>query len=164
MSLSNATSSCLWCRTLVAKETSACDKNECYRACNENENLWPTHVTSASHSNKIQLSALVKQQKLPRKTAMLFFLFHVRLFNRFCTIQSVSGHEIVCPGRRSFIGLLFSSLFSIMMRRLTPSMTFWTSSTSENPSLSKFEMSKTPPSAAVSTPPEFHMKWERYVC
>ena len=36
--LSNAASSCLQCRTLVTKETSACDKNECYRARNEDEN------------------------------------------------------------------------------------------------------------------------------
>lgn len=56
-------------------------------------------------------------------------------------------------GTKSFIGRLVSSLFSIAIRRLTPSITFWTSSTSEKPSLSKLEMSKTLPSAAVSTPP-----------
>ena len=40
--------------------------------------------------------------------------------------------------------------------RLTPSITCWTSWTSENPSLSELEMSKVPPTAAVSTPPAMH--------
>uniref|UniRef100_A0A3P8W4Z4 Uncharacterized protein n=1 Tax=Cynoglossus semilaevis TaxID=244447 RepID=A0A3P8W4Z4_CYNSE len=47
-----------------------------------------------------------------------------------------------------------SSLFSISMSSLMPSTTICTSSTSEKPSLSALEMSKTPPTAAVSTPPE----------
>uniref|UniRef100_A0A3P9NFK0 Secreted protein n=1 Tax=Poecilia reticulata TaxID=8081 RepID=A0A3P9NFK0_POERE len=48
----------------------------------------------------------------------------------------------------------FSSLFSISTSSLTPSTTIWTSSTSEKPSRSALEMSNTPPTAAVSTPPE----------
>ena len=50
--------------------------------------------------------------------------------------------------------LFFSSLFSMLMRRLTPSITLCTSSTSEKPRRSELEMSKTLPTAAVSTPPE----------
>uniref|UniRef100_A0A3B5L5R6 Uncharacterized protein n=1 Tax=Xiphophorus couchianus TaxID=32473 RepID=A0A3B5L5R6_9TELE len=48
----------------------------------------------------------------------------------------------------------FSSLFSISTSSLTPSTTICTSSTSEKPSRSALEMSNTPPTAAVSTPPE----------
>uniref|UniRef100_A0A667Z533 Uncharacterized protein n=1 Tax=Myripristis murdjan TaxID=586833 RepID=A0A667Z533_9TELE len=48
----------------------------------------------------------------------------------------------------------FSSFFSISTSSFTPSTTICTSSTSEKPSLSAFEMSNTPPTAAVSTPPE----------
>uniref|UniRef100_A0A8C2XDI4 Uncharacterized protein n=1 Tax=Cyclopterus lumpus TaxID=8103 RepID=A0A8C2XDI4_CYCLU len=48
----------------------------------------------------------------------------------------------------------FSSFFSISTSSLTPSTTICTSSTSEKPSRSALEMSKTPPTAAVSTPPE----------
>lgn len=48
----------------------------------------------------------------------------------------------------------FSSLFSMSTSSLTPSTTICTSSTSEKPSLSALEMSKTPPTAAVSTPPD----------
>uniref|UniRef100_A0A3Q3DB44 Uncharacterized protein n=1 Tax=Hippocampus comes TaxID=109280 RepID=A0A3Q3DB44_HIPCM len=47
----------------------------------------------------------------------------------------------------------FSSFFSMSTSNLTPSTTIWTSCTSENPSLSAFEMSKIPSTAAVSTPP-----------
>uniref|UniRef100_A0A3B4XQT3 Uncharacterized protein n=2 Tax=Seriola TaxID=8160 RepID=A0A3B4XQT3_SERLL len=47
----------------------------------------------------------------------------------------------------------FSSFFSISISSLIPSTTICTSSTSEKPSLSALEMSKTPPTAAVSTPP-----------
>uniref|UniRef100_A0A8C4DKS8 Uncharacterized protein n=1 Tax=Dicentrarchus labrax TaxID=13489 RepID=A0A8C4DKS8_DICLA len=43
--------------------------------------------------------------------------------------------------------------FSMSTRSLTPSTTIWTSSTSEKPRRSALEMSKTPPTAAVSTPP-----------
>uniref|UniRef100_A0A8C9YL32 Uncharacterized protein n=1 Tax=Sander lucioperca TaxID=283035 RepID=A0A8C9YL32_SANLU len=49
----------------------------------------------------------------------------------------------------------FSSFFSISTSSLTPSTTICTSSTSEKPSLSALEMSKTPPTAAVSTPPRW---------
>ena len=52
------------------------------------------------------------------------------------------------------MALFFSSLFSMLMRRLTPSITLWTSCTSEKPRRSEFEMSKVLPTAAVSTPPE----------
>uniref|UniRef100_A0A4W6CHP7 Uncharacterized protein n=1 Tax=Lates calcarifer TaxID=8187 RepID=A0A4W6CHP7_LATCA len=48
----------------------------------------------------------------------------------------------------------FSSFFSISISSLIPSTTICTSSTSEKPSLSALEMSNTPPTAAVSTPPE----------
>uniref|UniRef100_A0A3Q2QIK9 Uncharacterized protein n=1 Tax=Fundulus heteroclitus TaxID=8078 RepID=A0A3Q2QIK9_FUNHE len=47
----------------------------------------------------------------------------------------------------------FSRRFSISTSSLTPSTTICTSSTSEKPILSALEMSKTPPTAAVSTPP-----------
>uniref|UniRef100_A0A4W6EJL5 Uncharacterized protein n=1 Tax=Lates calcarifer TaxID=8187 RepID=A0A4W6EJL5_LATCA len=47
-----------------------------------------------------------------------------------------------------------SRRFSMSTSRLTPSTTIWTSSTSEKPRRSALEMSKTPPTAAVSTPPE----------
>uniref|UniRef100_A0A672HJA8 Uncharacterized protein n=1 Tax=Salarias fasciatus TaxID=181472 RepID=A0A672HJA8_SALFA len=50
----------------------------------------------------------------------------------------------------------FSSLFSISTSSLTPSTTICTSSTSEKPRRSALEMSKTPPTAAVSTPPVPH--------
>uniref|UniRef100_A0A3B3WSC8 Uncharacterized protein n=1 Tax=Poecilia mexicana TaxID=48701 RepID=A0A3B3WSC8_9TELE len=52
------------------------------------------------------------------------------------------------------MGWPFSSLFSISTSSLTPSTTIWTRSTSEKPSRSALEMSNTPPTAAVSTPPE----------
>ena len=45
------------------------------------------------------------------------------------------------------------SRFSISTRSLTPSTTFWTSSTSENPRRSKFDTSNVPSVEAVSTPP-----------
>uniref|UniRef100_A0A8C4T5D7 Uncharacterized protein n=1 Tax=Erpetoichthys calabaricus TaxID=27687 RepID=A0A8C4T5D7_ERPCA len=48
----------------------------------------------------------------------------------------------------------FSRRFSISISSFTPSTTIWTSSTSENPRRSALEMSKIPPTAAVSTPPE----------
>ncbi|TNN23708.1 hypothetical protein EYF80_066167 [Liparis tanakae] len=50
----------------------------------------------------------------------------------------------------------FSSFFSICTNSFTPSTTVCTSSTSEKPSRSALEMSKVPPTAAVSTPPEGH--------
>uniref|UniRef100_A0A3B5JWA1 Uncharacterized protein n=1 Tax=Takifugu rubripes TaxID=31033 RepID=A0A3B5JWA1_TAKRU len=48
----------------------------------------------------------------------------------------------------------FSSRFSMSTSSFTPSTTICTSSTSEKPSLSALEMSNTPPTAAVSTPPD----------
>uniref|UniRef100_A0A3B4EHC0 Uncharacterized protein n=1 Tax=Pygocentrus nattereri TaxID=42514 RepID=A0A3B4EHC0_PYGNA len=48
----------------------------------------------------------------------------------------------------------FSSFFSISTMSLTPSTTHWTCSTSELPRRSALEISKTPPTEAVSTPPE----------
>uniref|UniRef100_A0A3Q2X8M1 Uncharacterized protein n=1 Tax=Hippocampus comes TaxID=109280 RepID=A0A3Q2X8M1_HIPCM len=53
----------------------------------------------------------------------------------------------------SSMGWPFSSFFSMSTSSLTPSTTIWTSSTSEKPRRSALEMSKTPPTAAVSTPP-----------
>uniref|UniRef100_A0A8C8DTI0 Uncharacterized protein n=1 Tax=Oryzias sinensis TaxID=183150 RepID=A0A8C8DTI0_9TELE len=47
----------------------------------------------------------------------------------------------------------FSSFFSISTISLTPSTTSCTCSTSEEPRRSALEMSKTPPTEAVSTPP-----------
>uniref|UniRef100_A0A3B3C8K8 Uncharacterized protein n=1 Tax=Oryzias melastigma TaxID=30732 RepID=A0A3B3C8K8_ORYME len=47
----------------------------------------------------------------------------------------------------------FSSFFSISTISLTPSTTNWTWSTSEDPRRSALEMSNTPPTDAVSTPP-----------
>merc|ERR1719309_545538 len=47
----------------------------------------------------------------------------------------------------------FSSFFSISTMSLTPSTTSWTCSTSEEPRRSALEMSNTPPTEAVSTPP-----------
>uniref|UniRef100_A0A668W1I4 Uncharacterized protein n=1 Tax=Oreochromis aureus TaxID=47969 RepID=A0A668W1I4_OREAU len=47
----------------------------------------------------------------------------------------------------------FSSFFSISTISLTPSTTSWTCSTSEEPRRSALEMSNTPPTEAVSTPP-----------
>uniref|UniRef100_A0A8C4NJC3 Uncharacterized protein n=1 Tax=Dicentrarchus labrax TaxID=13489 RepID=A0A8C4NJC3_DICLA len=47
----------------------------------------------------------------------------------------------------------FSSFFSISTISLTPSTTIWTWSTSEEPRRSALEMSNTPPTEAVSTPP-----------
>ena len=61
----------------------------------------------------------------------------------FCSKPSTSA-SMSCP---------FSSFFSQAMRNSTPSTTICTSSTSEKPSRSAFEMSNTPPSDAVSTPP-----------
>uniref|UniRef100_A0A8C5BZS5 Uncharacterized protein n=1 Tax=Gadus morhua TaxID=8049 RepID=A0A8C5BZS5_GADMO len=52
------------------------------------------------------------------------------------------------------MGWPFSSFFSISTSSLTPSTTICTSSTSEKPRRSALEMSKVPPTAAVSTPPE----------
>uniref|UniRef100_A0A3B4DCT1 Uncharacterized protein n=1 Tax=Pygocentrus nattereri TaxID=42514 RepID=A0A3B4DCT1_PYGNA len=54
---------------------------------------------------------------------------------------------------RSSIDWPPSRRFSISTSRPTPSTTICTSSTSEKPSRSALEMSKTPPTAAVSTPP-----------
>uniref|UniRef100_A0A674DNV7 Uncharacterized protein n=1 Tax=Salmo trutta TaxID=8032 RepID=A0A674DNV7_SALTR len=54
---------------------------------------------------------------------------------------------------RSSIDWPFSSFFSISTSSLTPSTTICTSSTSEKPRRSALEMSKVPPTAAVSTPP-----------
>uniref|UniRef100_A0A3P8NKC4 Secreted protein n=1 Tax=Astatotilapia calliptera TaxID=8154 RepID=A0A3P8NKC4_ASTCA len=48
----------------------------------------------------------------------------------------------------------FSSFFSISTISLTPSTTSWTCSTSEEPRRSALEMSNTPPTEAVSTPPK----------
>uniref|UniRef100_A0A3B5B2R9 Uncharacterized protein n=1 Tax=Stegastes partitus TaxID=144197 RepID=A0A3B5B2R9_9TELE len=47
----------------------------------------------------------------------------------------------------------FSSFFSISTISLTPSTTSWTWYTSEEPRRSALEMSNTPPTEAVSTPP-----------
>uniref|UniRef100_A0A8C6NRE8 Uncharacterized protein n=1 Tax=Nothobranchius furzeri TaxID=105023 RepID=A0A8C6NRE8_NOTFU len=47
----------------------------------------------------------------------------------------------------------FSSFFSISTISLTPSTTSCTCSTSEEPRRSALEMSNTPPTEAVSTPP-----------
>lgn len=47
----------------------------------------------------------------------------------------------------------------MLMRRLTPSITLCTSSTSEKPRRSEFEMSKVLPTAAVSTPPKRERKF-----
>uniref|UniRef100_A0A3Q2XRT6 Uncharacterized protein n=1 Tax=Hippocampus comes TaxID=109280 RepID=A0A3Q2XRT6_HIPCM len=49
---------------------------------------------------------------------------------------------------RSSMGSSFSSLFSISTSSLMPSITIWTSCTSEKPSLSALEMSKTPSTAS----------------
>uniref|UniRef100_A0A6Q2Y3M9 Uncharacterized protein n=1 Tax=Esox lucius TaxID=8010 RepID=A0A6Q2Y3M9_ESOLU len=54
---------------------------------------------------------------------------------------------------RSSIDCPFSSFFSISISSLTPSTTICTSSTSEKPRRSALEISKVPPTAAVSTPP-----------
>ncbi len=56
-------------------------------------------------------------------------------------------------GMRSSMAWPFSSRFSISISSLTPSTNICTSSTSEKPKRSALEMSKTPPTAAVSTPP-----------
>lgn len=108
--------------------------------------------------------ALIQKQFRPRKASELAtnnceFILHLS-FSVWLVIEVVLSclhHEIhsdfVDDGIRSFIGRPASSLFSITIRRLTPSITFWTSSTSEKPSLSRFEMSKTLPLASVSTPP-----------
>uniref|UniRef100_A0A8C3P6T7 Uncharacterized protein n=1 Tax=Chrysemys picta bellii TaxID=8478 RepID=A0A8C3P6T7_CHRPI len=50
----------------------------------------------------------------------------------------------------------FSSFFSISTMSLTPSTTICTCSTSEKPRRSALEMSKTAPTASVSTPPGGH--------
>uniref|UniRef100_A0A493U3Y8 Uncharacterized protein n=1 Tax=Anas platyrhynchos platyrhynchos TaxID=8840 RepID=A0A493U3Y8_ANAPP len=52
-----------------------------------------------------------------------------------------------------------SSFFSISTMSLTPSTTICTCSTSENPKRSALEMSKTAPTAAVSTPPGGGQIW-----
>uniref|UniRef100_A0A8C6ISA9 Uncharacterized protein n=1 Tax=Melopsittacus undulatus TaxID=13146 RepID=A0A8C6ISA9_MELUD len=54
---------------------------------------------------------------------------------------------------RSSIDWPFSRRFSISMSSFTPSTTICTSSTSEKPRRSALEISNTPPTAAVSTPP-----------
>uniref|UniRef100_A0A672MLZ6 Uncharacterized protein n=1 Tax=Sinocyclocheilus grahami TaxID=75366 RepID=A0A672MLZ6_SINGR len=54
---------------------------------------------------------------------------------------------------RSSMAWPFSSRFSISISSLRPSTSICTSSTSEKPRRSALEMSKTPPTAAVSTPP-----------
>uniref|UniRef100_A0A4X2K869 Uncharacterized protein n=1 Tax=Vombatus ursinus TaxID=29139 RepID=A0A4X2K869_VOMUR len=54
-----------------------------------------------------------------------------------------------------------SKRFSISMSSFTPSTTICTSSTSEKPNRSALEMSKTPPTAAVSTPPASFPLWGR---
>uniref|UniRef100_A0A8B9YMT0 Uncharacterized protein n=1 Tax=Bos mutus grunniens TaxID=30521 RepID=A0A8B9YMT0_BOSMU len=54
---------------------------------------------------------------------------------------------------RSSMAWPCSSRCSISMSSFTPSTTICTSSTSEKPRRSAFETSKTPPTAAVSTPP-----------
>merc|ERR1719433_2558840 len=51
------------------------------------------------------------------------------------------------------MGFPFSRDFSISISKFTPETTNWHNSTSENPSLSAFDTSYMPPSAAVSTPP-----------
>uniref|UniRef100_A0A6I8R7S8 Uncharacterized protein n=1 Tax=Xenopus tropicalis TaxID=8364 RepID=A0A6I8R7S8_XENTR len=56
----------------------------------------------------------------------------------------------------------FSSFFSISIMSFTPSTTIWTWSTSEKPSLSALEISKTPPTAAVSTPPQTFQPFSYY--
>ena len=108
--------------------------------------------------------ALIQKQFRPRKASELAtnnceFILHLS-FSVWLVIEVVLSclhrgihSDFVDDGIRSFIGRPASSLFSITIRRLTPSITFWTSSTSEKPSLSRFEMSKTLPLAAVSTPP-----------
>ena len=108
--------------------------------------------------------ALIQKQFRPRKASELAtnnceFILHLS-FSVWFVIEVVLSclhhgihSDFVDDGIRSFIGRPASSLFSITIRRLTPSITFWTSSTSEKPSLSRFEMSKTLPLAAVSTPP-----------
>uniref|UniRef100_A0AAY4ATI0 Uncharacterized protein n=1 Tax=Denticeps clupeoides TaxID=299321 RepID=A0AAY4ATI0_9TELE len=55
---------------------------------------------------------------------------------------------------RSSMEPFFSRRFSMSISNLTPSTTICTSSTSEKPSRSALEMSNTPPTAAVSTPPD----------
>uniref|UniRef100_A0A3B5KB67 Uncharacterized protein n=1 Tax=Takifugu rubripes TaxID=31033 RepID=A0A3B5KB67_TAKRU len=57
----------------------------------------------------------------------------------------------------------FSSRFSMSTSSFTPSTTICTSSTSEKPSLSPLEMSNTPPTAAVSTPPDETSTWRRHL-
>lgn len=59
-------------------------------------------------------------------------------------------------GMRSSTDSRFSKRFSILMRRFTPSMIACICSTSELPRRSRLEMSKMPPSEAVSTPPVCH--------
>uniref|UniRef100_A0A6I8SBF2 Uncharacterized protein n=1 Tax=Xenopus tropicalis TaxID=8364 RepID=A0A6I8SBF2_XENTR len=59
---------------------------------------------------------------------------------------------------RSSMDSPFSRHFSISTRSFTPSTTIWTSSTSEKPRRSALEISNTPPTAAVSTPPEREKK------
>lgn len=63
-----------------------------------------------------------------------------------------------CSGIRSSMDSPASRRFSMSTSRLTPSTTIWTSSTSEKPRRSALEMSKTPPTAAVSTPPDRHIQ------
>uniref|UniRef100_A0A4W4EVN1 Uncharacterized protein n=1 Tax=Electrophorus electricus TaxID=8005 RepID=A0A4W4EVN1_ELEEL len=64
---------------------------------------------------------------------------------------------------RSSIDWPASSRFSISTSSLTPSTTICTSSTSEKPNRSAFEMSKVPPTAAVSTPPGLrHYGYQRH--
>uniref|UniRef100_A0A6Q2ZE96 Uncharacterized protein n=1 Tax=Esox lucius TaxID=8010 RepID=A0A6Q2ZE96_ESOLU len=58
----------------------------------------------------------------------------------------------------------FSSFFSISTMSLTPSTTIWTCSTSEEPRRSALEMSNTPPTEAVSTPPAASRETKRIWC
>uniref|UniRef100_A0AAY4B5Y8 Uncharacterized protein n=1 Tax=Denticeps clupeoides TaxID=299321 RepID=A0AAY4B5Y8_9TELE len=60
---------------------------------------------------------------------------------------------------RSLIDWPPSRRFSMSTSSWTPSTTICTSSTSEKPRRSALEMSKTPPTAAVSTPPAQAKRW-----
>lgn len=73
-------------------------------------------------------------------------------------------HEVVplyfCAGIMLSMASPFSSFFSISTISLTPSTTNWTWATSEEPRRSALEMSNTPPTEAVSTPPEEDKGWQ----
>lgn len=83
-----------------------------------------------------------------------FFFFSVSVNVSVCCllVNVVVVYCFFC-GIRSSMEPSCSKRFSISMSSETPSMTPWTNSTSENPRRSELERSKTPPSAAVSTPP-----------